>query len=123
MEDQEPQGRVYNRNGKPLSQVEVETMIGNDIELLEKATNSYEAALEREARAVSKYKRDYASAFLNAGGAKYMKEATADLECDEQFTERAVAEAEVKALREHLWTIRTRLDGLRSLNTNIRAQV
>jgi len=120
---EEPQGRVYNRNGKPLSQVEVETMIGNDIELLEKATNAYEAALEREAHTVARYKRDYASAFLNAAGAKYIKEATADLECDTQLTERLVVEAEVKALREHLWTIRTRLEGLRSLNANIRVQV
>lgn len=113
----------YNRNVESLSQVDVERMIANDIQLLEDATNAYQKSLKEEARTAAIYKRDYASAFMNANGAKYVKEATADLECDEQLTAKLVAEAECKAIKEHLWTIRARIDALRSLNSNIRSQV
>ena len=113
----------FERGHRPLSQVDVERMIASDIELLEEATNDYETALIEEAKAEAAYKRQWSRTFLAVSGARHVKEAAADDQCADENEARLIAAARAKALREHMWTIRTRLDSLRSLNANVRVQV
>lgn len=113
----------FDRGHRPLSQVEIERMIAADLELLESATSDYEQALIDEAKAESAYKRQWSRTFLNVSGARYVKEAAADDQCSDENEARLLAAAKAKALREHMWTIRTRLESLRSLNANVRVQV
>ena len=113
----------YQRGHRPLTQVDVERMIASDIQLLEEATNDYEKALIEEAKAESEYKKRWSRVFLSVSGARHVKEAAADDQCSDENERRLISAAKAKALREHMWTIRARLDSLRSLNANVREQV
>lgn len=98
-------------------------MMAADVRLLESATRDYRDSLHDEAMADANYKRAWSRVFLAASGARYIKEAAADDQCADEYEAKLVSAARCKALKEYLWTIRARLDALRSLNTNIRAQV
>lgn len=113
----------YQRGQRPLTQVDVERMIASDIQLLEEATHDYEKALIEEAQAEAAYKKHWSRVFLAVSGARHVKEAAADDQCSDENERRLLAAAKAKALREHMWTIRARLDSLRSLNANVREQV
>jgi hypothetical protein len=98
-------------------------MIASDIQLLEEATTDYSEALIEEAHAEAAYKKSWSRVFLSVSGARHVKEAAADDQCCDENERRLLACARSKALREHMWTIRARLDSLRSLNANVREQV
>lgn len=109
-------------NRHPLSQFEVEQMIAADIELLEEITDDYGDVLVEEAETDAAYKKRWARVFKTVSGTMALKEAQADDECSDEYRAKLVAAAKAKAMKEHLWTIRNRIEALRSLNTNVRAQ-
>lgn len=112
------------RGYRPLSQVDIERMIEDDMVQLEDATDEYTAILEQEARAEVAYKRAYNSAYLSrTEGTEKWKVAYAEQESAEELEAFRLAAAKAKAQKEVLWTIRARIDAIRSLNANVRAQV
>ena len=106
-----------------LTQADVERMITHDIKLLEGITREYRDALKEEAIAEADHKEAYSNAYLNAEGPVETRKAIADKETYDQNKTKLVATARTKALYQYLFTIRGRIEGLRSLNSNIRAQV
>lgn len=110
-------------NEEPLTQIEVERMIAQDISKLEGITREYRDALREEAIAEANHKEAYSNAYLNADGAVETRKAIAEKETYELNKSKLLATARAKALYQYLFTIRGRIEGLRSLNSNIRAQV
>ena len=111
------------RGRRPLSQLEIERAIAEDLELLEECTEAYADAPKVEAMTSAAYKREFARALLRSNGPRHQQEAAATESSGEALEEFLNAEAESKALKERLWTIRNSLDALRSLNANVREQV
>lgn len=117
-------GRMERRRGnRPLSQVEIEEMIASDLEMLEEATEDYRVALEEEADAESDLSELVNRLYLSANGTVRDKEAYSKEQSADYLRKHLRAVAKSKGLREILRKIHTRIDALRSLNSNVRAQV
>ncbi len=108
---------------RPISQVEIETKIIEDVEAMESATEEFEKVSEEAARAEVQYKVARARAYLRQRGSIKDREYAADELTSEEAYAYKLAEGRLKAQREVLNTIRARLDALRSLNTNVRSQI
>lgn len=107
---------------RPISQMDVEQKMLACIDAMEQATEEYAASERALADAEAKYKKKKAELFLSSSGAVREREAYADYEGRYAHREYLRAVAETKALREVLWSLRNRLDALRSINSNVRAQ-
>ena len=111
------------QRGRPISQVEVEEEILRLLELMEEETENYETLVEDAAKKEALYKSSWAKEYLSAKGSIKEREAWADYKLDDQIYDYKISEALVKAKREKLSSLRTSIDALRSLNTNVRMQV
>lgn len=113
------------RGRRVLTQVEIEGMIVDDVDLMEEATEAYGDLLELEAQTENAYKRAYNSAYFAYGekGGHDIRRTYADHEAATEREAYRVAQAQVAAQKEVLWTIRNRIDAIRSLNANVRSQV
>lgn len=110
------------RRTRPISQVEVENKILELVEKMEEATEDYAHLMEKASDAESHYKAEHAKAYLRAQGAVKEREATADVACEDLLFQFKTAEALAKSRHQSLLTIRTALDGLRTIAANVRAQ-
>lgn len=111
----------------PITQVEVESEILRLSDLLERKTESLAVLGRAAAEAEVAYKRAYAVAYLKAGLERKVpvaeREATATVQTADALLVRRTAEVSYEAAREMCRTIRENLQGLRSLNANIRGMV
>lgn len=112
------------RGKRVLTQVDIEEMIVDDLDLLEQATEAYADLLEKEARAESVYKRKFNRVYfqMEKGGHEARK-VYAESQCEDERDEYKMAAALTAGQKEVLWTIRGRIDAVRSLNANVRSQV
>jgi len=108
---------------KMLTQVEIEDRLIRYLEALENATAEFEGLCVAAGVAEAEVKGAWARAYLSMNGPVRQREALADLECDELEKEHKIADARMKATREHLTSLRTAIDALRTLNANVRVQV
>lgn len=112
---------------RPLIQAEVEQGILNLSNALEDSTEEYATLSDVAAEAEADFKLKMARAIIgmSASGIKATaqeKQARADLQAAEELRAWKIAEARRQAAKEHLLSLRARLDALRSLSANIRAQ-
>lgn len=112
------------RGKRVLTQVDIEEMIVEDLELLEEATEAYADLLEKEAKAESEYKRKFHRVYfqMEKGGHEARK-VYAESQCADERDAFRTAAAVAAGQKEVLWTIRGRIDAVRSLNANVRSQV
>ncbi len=111
------------KRSQPISQIEIETEIMRMMEMLEEETEAFERLAEDGAKKEALYKSNWAKEYLSAKGSIKEREAWADYKLADQVFDYKIAEALVKSKREKLTSIRTSMDALRSLNTNVRMQV
>jgi len=110
---------------KQLTQGEVEAQILQAVEALEESTENYAILSDEAATAEADYKLRHARAIVTLSDVKATaaeKGARADLTSAEELRAWKIAEARRQASKEHLLSLRARLDALRSLSANIRAQ-
>lgn len=112
-----------NRRNQPISQVEIEEKIMEMMEALEEETEAFERLCEDAAKKEAIYKSSWAKEYLSAKGSIKEREAWADYSLADQIFDYKLSEGLVKAKREKLTSLRTSIDALRSLNTNVRMQV
>lgn len=108
---------------RPINQVDIESEMIRLSNELEDETEAFEALSVDHAKKEANYKRLWYGEYLNAEGSIKQKESFAGYRHAEAYLEAQVAEALVKAKRERLHSLRTRLDGLRTLSANVRVQV
>lgn len=116
----------------PLTQVGVEERIVAISDAMELAVEDLARYSEEAAEAEVAYKVGYASAILQAGmqagngrSGKMTegdKDATATVECEDLLRKRLITEAHKEVGQERMRTMRARLDSLRTVSANIRAQ-
>lgn len=106
-----------------LTQVDIEDRLVRYMDALEAATEEFQALAVASAEAEADAKSVWAQSYLGMSGPVRQREAMADLEADEAERLYKVAEARMKASREHLLSLRTAIDALRTLNANVRVQV
>jgi hypothetical protein len=110
-----------------MTQGRVEQAIATACEALEEATEQYRDVSQRAAEAEADYKREQAYtmvAMIEHGSGRTAQERTARVEAHISDIRRAylLADAERHAVRESLLSLRARLEALRTLSANIRAQ-
>jgi hypothetical protein len=115
------------RHLRPLAAVEVEERIQQVMEAMESATEDYDALAQSAAEAEADYKRDYARAVLAViqHGEKMTvleREARVTLHSADAMRHHLIAQAARNSTREHLLTLRSHMEALRTLASNIRAQ-
>lgn len=98
------------------------------LEALEEATDTYADSLARASNAESKYRLAHAEATIRlADGALPGKmtvatrEAHALLQARDEYSIWMIHQAAADSARQYLYTLRAKLDALRTLNANIRA--
>lgn len=106
-----------------LTQVDIEDRLIRYMDALEEATDEFHSLAVTAAEAEADAKAVWAQAYLSMSGPVRQREALADLEADDAERSYKVAEARMKAAREHLLSLRTAIDALRTLNANVRVQV
>jgi hypothetical protein len=116
----QPQERA--RRSAPISQVEVEQEILRLIDLLEQGTEDFESLSVDSAVKDSKFKSEWAKAYLQANGSVKEREAMADLKMTDIMRDHKIADALVKSKREKLSSLKTQIDALRTLAANVRHQ-
>lgn len=114
------------RKRKPASslvtQGEVEQWIMEDLEALEEVTEAYDDTCKRLASAEADYKRKRSGRYMNASGTVRDREMYAEKVSMVEY-ETYLKEKEAKeGLYQVIWTIRNRIETLRSINANIRSQ-
>jgi hypothetical protein len=107
----------------PISQVEIEEELIRLMDRLEDETEKFETVAMDLAKKEATYKSNWAKEYLSAKGSIKEREAWADYKLDQQNFEYRCAEALVKAKREVLFSIRSSMDAIRTLNANVRTQV
>jgi hypothetical protein len=112
-----------NKRTAPISQIEIENEILRIMDLLEEETEAFERLAEDAAKKEALYKQNWAKEYLSAKGSIKEREAWADYKLGDEVFDFKISEALVKSKREKLTSLRTSMDALRSLNTNLRAQV
>jgi hypothetical protein len=90
---------------------------------LEEETENFETLAMDFAKKEALYKTNWAKEYLSAKGSIKEREAWADYKMDQQVFEYKCAEALLKSKREKLFSIRTSMDAIRTLNANVRSQV
>lgn len=110
-----------------ITQVDVETQILRVINELEDETDRYAELEDRAGEAEADYKGDFAKALLQvaATGDKITageREARATKSSIDTFRAWKIEEGRRRASKEYLLTLRAKLDALRSLSANVRAQ-
>src|SRR5262245_56084329 len=110
-----------------LTPVEVERMIGNALRRLDEATTDYAEVNEKAAKAEADYRKAQAVktlAILRHGEFASAKERDAriDLECSDEREAHLLLEAARNSAREHLNTLRTRVEALRTISASVRGQ-
>jgi hypothetical protein len=108
---------------RPLSQVELEEKLREYAQLLEDVTDDYAEALRDAAKAESAWKKAESSVYLRGKGTQKDREAKARYDTMDLFEEHKAAEAVVKALQARMNAYRETIGALRTLNSNVRAQV
>ena len=106
-----------------ITQVEVERELLRLCGLTEKALGEVRRRGEALARARVAFKLARARAYLMAEGTVPEREAHADEQTGEQMLDYEMAEALSRSAQEAGRTYRAQLDVLRSINSNLRAQV
>lgn|SRR4051794_6113738 len=106
-----------------MSQVEIEEAILQDLDDMERVTDEFEGICDAAARAEVAYKTARAAAYLRASGSIKEREAHADFQTESLHLDHKLTEGKQKYGREALQTLRARLDGHRSLNSNLRPLV
>lgn len=106
-----------------LSQAAVESEILRLCGLAERATTELAKRARASAEADGAYKAGHAKAFLRADGSVQARTATADVECEDLYLLRRIAEGALMASQEAGRNYRTQLDSLRSINANLRSLV
>ena len=112
------------RGRRILTQVDIEEMIVDDNDLLQEATDAYGDLLEEEARLQNDYKRVFNAAYFSMQqGGHDLRKTHAEREAQDERAAYTCKSAEAAAQKEVLWTIRMRIESIRSLNANQRSQV
>lgn len=111
------------RRSQPISQVEIENEIMRMMDLLENETEAFEHLSQDSAKKEALFKSNWAKEYLAAKGSIKEREAWADYRLADELFDFKIAEALVKSKREKLTSLRTSIDALRSLNTNVRMQI
>lgn len=105
-----------------LSPIEVQRQIRLVIESLEDGTHLYKTQLAELADAEAEYKRVMLTAYATSTSAVTSKKFEAEKAAIVEFRIWRIKEAAAKATAEYLRTLRAQLDGLRTLNTDLRGQ-
>lgn len=110
-----------------MNQGQVEHAIAVACEALEEATEHYRDVSQRAAEAEADYKREQAYtmiAMIEHGAGKTAQERAARVDAHVSDVRRTylLADAERHSTRESLLSLRSRLEALRTLSANIRAQ-
>ena len=110
-----------------LTPVDCERMLGNALRRLDEATTDYATINERAAQAEADYRKAQAMktlALLRHGDFASAKERDAriDLECSDEREVHLLTEAARNSAREHLNTLRTRIEALRTISASVRGQ-
>jgi len=111
-----------------LTPVLVEDQVVTISAALEEATERYAEVADREVRARLEYHRHYWRVVLGDVNAHpkqtaSVRDARAGLLCDDDHTVWRLAEAELRAAREHLLTLRARLSAVQTLARSLAVQV
>jgi DNA-binding helix-hairpin-helix protein with protein kinase domain len=105
-----------------LNQVEIENMVLDAVEDLERMTDELEDLLADAVRKEAAYRRKESNAFAQATGAAETRRQLAKKESNALRYEWQMAEAVATAHKEAMWTCRHKLEALRSINANVRSQ-
>lgn len=106
-----------------LSQAEVEQELMRLSAMAEKALQELAKRARAAAEAEVKHKVARAQALLRAEGTVAEREARADVETEQLFLERKMAEALLLSAQEAGRTYRAQLEAIRSVNANLRGLV
>lgn len=90
---------------------------------MERVTDDFEGICEAAARTEVAYKTARAAVYLRASGSIKERESLADFNTEALHLDYKLAEGKQKYSREAMQTLRSRLDGHRSLNSNLRPLV
>lgn len=107
----------------PATANEVAAQLAELARELERATTELNRLDDAAVRAKSRYEVAYARAFLTAEGAMDVRKQQAVLDVADQRLAAEVAEQQVRATKEHIRTLRDRLDVGRSLGAALRSQM
>lgn len=110
-----------NPNG-PISQVDIEHEIIRLTAVLEEETERYAVLIEDASKKESRYKAEFAKAYLNAQGSIEERRQWSEYQCADESYSYRIADALAKASKESMNSIRTNLSALQTLAANIRAQ-
>lgn len=110
-----------------LTQGEIEEQMMAAVEALDDTTNDFADVADLAATAEADYKLRHARAIVTLSGESTKmtapeKAARAELAAATELREWKLATAQVSSTKEALLSLRARLDALRSLSANVRAQ-
>lgn len=110
-----------------LTQGQIEQQIMEVAEALEEQTHLYADLADAAAVAEADYKLSYARAVVSMAAQPLKltapeKSARAELSAAQELREWKLADARLKSTKEALVALRSRLDALRTLGANVRAQ-
>lgn len=111
------------RSPEPLSQHDVERNLVELSAELSQATSDLYSATRKAAVARHAYRVAHARAFLDATGTEKARDATATIASSDQLLDRELACAVEDQLKVACSNLRAQLEGMRSLNTNLREAV
>jgi hypothetical protein len=112
---------------RPLTQAEVESLILDTADRLEEVTTEFADISDQAANAEADYKLAMARTWLGVASSDRKMTTTerqmrADLLTNDALRRYKVAEAQRAATREALLSYRARIDALRTVSANVRAQ-
>jgi hypothetical protein len=111
-----------------LTQGDVERAILATIDAMENTTDNYEAVNQAAAEAEADYKGAYAREVVHLAAVATARMTAGERDSRainatiDQFRTWKIKEASKAATKEHLSTLRAKLDGLRTIGANIRVQ-
>lgn len=105
------------------AQVDVEAEIIRLSGLAEKVTTALAKRAAECARKDAAYRSAHAHAILKSEGTVAERDARAALATEDEYLERKLAEASLDAAKEAGRNYRAQLDGLRSINANLRGAI
>lgn len=107
----------------PISQSVVEQNILELAQELSQATSDLYSAARRAAGARHTYRVAHARAFLASDGTEKAREAAATVASSDQLLDRELANAVEDQLKVACANLRAQLEGMRSLNSNLRSAI
>lgn len=90
--------------------------------LLDKATNDIEQLEEKAVLAKAAHRVANARAFLDAGGAMDLRKELAIAACEDEYLTWQIAEQQVRACKERIYTLREQIEIARSLSAALRSE-